>query len=369
MKVPFLDLKAPHVELRSELDAAYARVLDAGWFILGEETERFETEFANFCGASHCVGVGNGLDALHLALLAHGIGKGDEVIVPSNTYIATWLAISYAGGIPVPVEPDPGSCNLDPSRIEAAITPRTRGIMPVHLYGRIADMAALSSVAEKHDLVVIEDCAQAHGAKQNGRSAGAWGHSAAWSFYPGKNLGALGDGGAVTTSDPEVADRVRLLRNYGSRAKYHNEIKGFNSRLDPLQCAFLSAKLPVLSDWNARRQSVANRYSDAFNGIDGLVTPQPGQPGEHAWHLYVVQHETRDSLQKHLADSGVGTLIHYPIPPHLSEAYSESGYKAGAFPLAESMARRVLSLPIGPHLKDEEVDYIIDRVTAFARAN
>lgn len=369
MKVPFLDLKAPHIELRSELGAAYSRVLDAGWFILGEETEKFEAEFARFCGTQHCMGVGNGLDALHLALLAHGIGKGDEVIVPSNTYIATWLAISYAGGVPVPVEPDPASYNLDPAAIEAAITPRTRAIMPVHLYGRIADMAAICAVAEKHDLVVIEDCAQSHGAKQNGKSAGAWGNSAAWSFYPGKNLGALGDGGAVTTSDPEVADRVMLLRNYGSRVKYHNEVKGFNSRLDPLQCAFLMAKLPVLADWNARRASVAMRYSEAFAGVQGLIPPESGKSGEHVWHLYVVQHERRDAMQKYLNEKGIGTLIHYPIPPHLSEAYSEFGYKAGAFPLAESMAKRVLSLPIGPHLKDAEVSHIIEHVLAFARSN
>lgn len=368
MKVPFLDLKAPHAELRKELDAAYSRVLDAGWFILGEETDRFEAEFARFCGTEFCIGVGNGLDALHLALIAHGIGKGDEVIVPSNTYIATWLAISYAGGIPIPVEPDSASYNLDPAAIEAAITPRTRAILPVHLYGRIADMAAICAVAEKHGLVVIEDCAQSHGARQNSKAAGAWGHSAAWSFYPGKNLGALGDGGAVTTSDATVADRVRLLRNYGSRVKYHNEVRGFNSRLDPLQCAFLSAKLPVLPEWNARRVAIAKRYSDAFTGVPGLVTPQPGQDGEHAWHLYVVQHERRDALQAYLNENGIGTLIHYPIPPHLSEAYEDFGYKPGAFPIAESMAKRVLSLPIGPHLKDDEADYVIDRVIAFTRS-
>lgn len=367
MRVPFLDLKAPHVELRQELDAAYSRVLDSGWFILGEETERFESEFAAYCGVRHCVGVGNGLDALHLSLLAHGLEPGDEVIVPSNTYIATWLAISYAGGRPVPVEPDPLSCNLDPSRLEAAITPRTRAIMPVHLYGRMADMRAINAVAEKHQLLVIEDCAQAHGAVQNGKAAGTWGHSAAWSFYPGKNLGALGDGGAVTTNDAEVADRVRLLRNYGSRVKYHNEVKGFNSRLDPLQCAFLSAKLPALAAWNRRRAIVAKRYADAFRHVEGLLTPEPGAEGEHSWHLYVVQHDRRDALQSFLADSGIGTLIHYPIPPHLSDAYREAGFREGSLPIAESLAKRVISLPMGPHLKDTEVDYVIDRVLAFSR--
>lgn len=367
MKVPFLDLKAPHIELRSDLDEAYSRVLNSGWFILGEETERFESEFAAFCGVRHCIGVGNGLDALHLALIAHGLQPGDEVIVPSNTYIATWLAISYAGGRPVPVEPDPVSYNLDPTRLEAAVTRRTRAIMPVHLYGRMADMRGINAVAEKHGLVVIEDCAQAHAAAQNGKSAGAWGSSAAWSFYPGKNLGALGDAGAVTTNDAKVADRVRLLRNYGSRIKYHNEVKGFNSRLDPLQCAFLSAKLPALSRWNVHRAAVAKRYSDAFRNLDGLIPPDHGADGEHAWHLYVVQHDRRDDLQKFLADHGVGTLIHYPVPPHLSQAYREAGFQVGSLPLAESLASRVLSLPIGPHLKDEEVDYVIDRVLAFSR--
>lgn len=367
MKVPFLDLRAPHAELRQELDTAYNRVLEAGWFILGEETEKFESAFADFSEVTGCVGVGNGLDALHLALLAHGIAKGDEVIVPSNTYIATWLAISYAGAIPVPVEPDPDSHNLDPAAIEAAITTRTRAIMPVHLYGRIADMAAICAVAAKHDLVVIEDCAQAHGARQNGKPAGAWGHSAAWSFYPGKNLGALGDGGAVTTSDPHVADRLRLLRNYGSRVKYHNEIRGFNSRLDPLQAAFLLAKLPLLDEWNSRRESVASRYSQAFQNSE-LTVPLPGKPGEHVWHLYVIQHDRRDALQKYLTDCGIGTLIHYPVPPHLSEAYSDFGYKRGSFPIAEALASRVLSLPIGPHLQSSDVDYVIDRVLAFTRA-
>lgn len=347
MNIPFLDVGAAYRELQAEIDAAVARSLASGYYIGGPEVEAFEVEFAAFCGATYALGVANGLDALQLTLRAMGVGPGDEVIVPSNTYIATWLAVSQCGATPVPVEPDVCTFNIDPARIEAAITPRTRVILPVHLYGQPADMDPILAVARKHDLRVLEDAAQAHGARYKGRRLGAHGDAVAWSFYPGKNLGAMGDGGAVTTNDPQVADRIRVLRNYGSRVKYVNEVKGYNSRLDPLQAAILRVKLVHLDEWNARRRVIAARYQLGL-GDCGLVLPHVPDWAEPAWHLYVVQHPQRDALQKALADSGVGTLIHYPIPPHLQQAYAQAGWRKGAFPLAESMGDQVLSLPIGP---------------------
>ncbi|MCC6454881.1 MAG: DegT/DnrJ/EryC1/StrS family aminotransferase [Caldilineaceae bacterium] len=365
VSVPFLDMKAPHQELAAELDTAYHRVLDAGWFILGEEVDAFEAEFANYVGVKHCVGVGNGLEALHLILRAYGIGPGDEVIVPSNTYIATWLAVSYAGATPVPVEPDPKTYNLDPANLAAAITPRTKAVLPVHLYGQPADMDAIVEIAHQHGLKVIEDAAQAHGARYRGRQAGGLGDAAGFSFYPGKNLGALGDAGAVTTNDEALADKVRLLRNYGSRVKYHNEVKGFNSRLDPLQAAFLRVKLRHLDEWNERRRQVARRYLAAWQGIPGLILPFVSAFAEPAWHLFVVRHPQRDALQKHLREADIGTLIHYPIPPHLSEAYQEMNFQPGTFPLAEEFAASLLSLPIGPHLTEPEQSAVIESVCQF----
>ena len=349
MTIPFLDLKSPHDELRSELSAAFDRVMNSGWYIHGTECMQFEQEFAQYCQAEHCVGVGNGLDALHLILRGYGIGVGDEVIVPSNTYIATWLAASYAGATPVPVEPDARTYNIDPALIEAAITPRTKAIMVVHLYGQPADMDAINAIAKKHQLKVIEDAAQAHGARYKGRRVGTLGDAAGFSFYPGKNLGAIGDGGAITTNDPVLADKVRVLGNYGSQVKYHNEVKGYNSRLDELQAAFLRAKLPVLDEWNARRQAIAAQY---FRGLadTALVLPYVPDWAEPVWHLFVVRSHQRDALQKKLADAGIGTMIHYPIPPHLQPAYSELGYAPGTFPIAEAIHRDVLSLPIGPHM-------------------
>ena len=347
--IPFLDLKAPHVELRDDIDAAITRVLDSGWYILGPEVEAFEAEYAAYCQASHAVGVANGLDALHLALRAMGVGPGDEVIVPSNTYIATWLAVSQCGATPVPVEPVDATYNLDPARIEAAITSATRVILPVHLYGQPADLDPILAIARKHGLRVLEDAAQAHGARYKGRRIGAHGDAVAWSFYPGKNLGALGDGGAVTTNDPELADRIRVLRNYGSRLKYVNEVKGFNSRLDPIQAAVLRVKLAHLDGWNARRGSIAALYLSGL-GECGLMLPQVPAFADPAWHLFVVRHPRRDALQKRLAELGVGTLIHYPIPPHRQEAYAGAGFRAEDFALANAQAEEVLSLPIGPHL-------------------
>lgn len=356
--IPFLDLKAPYLELKQELDEAIARVVSSGWFIGGEEVDQFEAEYATYCDAAHAVGVANGLDALHLALRAMDVGPGDEVIVPSNTYIATWLAVSQCGATPVPVEPDAHTYNIDPALIEAAITPATRVILPVHLYGQPADMDPILAIARKHGLRVLEDGAQAHGARYKGKRLGAHGDAVAWSFYPGKNLGAMGDGGAVTTNDPQIADRIRVLRNYGSRVKYVNEVQGYNSRLDPLQAAILRVKLPKLDEWNARRCAIAQHYQEGLVNC-GLTLPHVPDWAEPVWHLYVVHHAQRDALQKALADNGVGSLIHYPIPPHLQQAYSTAGWGAGAFPLAERMADQVLSLPIGPHLNADQVDAVI----------
>lgn len=361
MTISFLDLKAPHLELRSELEEAFRRVLDSGWYILGSEVEAFEKEYAEYCWAEYCIGVGNGLDALHLALLAMNVGPGDEVIVPSNTYIATWLAVSQCGATPVPVEPDETTFNINPALIEAAITPRTKAILPVHLYGQPADLDAILTIAHKYGLKVVEDGAQAHGARYKGRRIGAHGDAVAWSFYPGKNLGAMGDGGAVTTNDPEIADRIRVLRNYGSRVKYVNEVQGYNSRLDPLQAAILRVKLAHLDEWNSRRVAIADFYQKALAGR-GLTLPFTPNWAAPVWHLYVVQHPQRDALQMSLTAAGVGTMIHYPIPPHRQQAYAQAGWGLGAFVQAERMADRVLSLPIGPHLGAEQIEVAINAV-------
>lgn len=352
MKVPFFDAGAAYRELKSDIDKAVARVLDGGLYILGAEVEAFEAEYADYCGAKHAVGVANGLDALHLALRAMGVGAGDEVIVPSNTYIATWLAVSHCGATPVPVEPDERTYNIDPARIEAAITPRTKVILPVHLYGQPADLDPILAIARRHGLRVLEDAAQAHGARYKGPRIGAHGDAVAWSFYPGKNLGALGDGGAVTTNDREIAERVRLLRNYGSREKYVNEAVGFNSRLDPLQAAVLRVKLGHLDDWNERRKVVAGRYLECLSDAE-LTLPCVPDWAEPAWHLFVVRDKKRDVLRQRLESNGIGTLIHYPIPPHRQDAYAERNYCRDGLPLAERLAGEVLSLPMGPHLDNE----------------
>ena len=357
--IPFLDLKAPYLELKQELDEAIARVVSSGWFIGGGEVDQFEANYSQYSGATHAVGLANGLDALHLALRAMDVGPGDEVIVPSNTYIATWLAVSQCGATPVPVEPDKLTYNIDPTLIEAAITHRTKVILPVHLYGQPADMDSILAIAHKHGLRVLEDGAQAHGARYKGQRLGAHGDAVAWSFYPGKNLGAMGDGGAVTTNDAQLADRLRVLRNYGSRVKYVNEVQGYNSRLDPLQAAILCVKLAHLDAWNARRTTIAARYQQGLAGC-GLTLPHVPDWAEPAWHLYVVQHPQRDSLQQALADAGVGTLIHYPVPPHLQQAYGHSRWKQAAFPLAELNADQMLSLPMGPHLEAEQVSMVIE---------
>ena len=362
--IPFLDLKAPYLELKQELDEAIARVVSSGWFIGGGEVDQFEVEYAQYCGSTHAVGVANGLDALHLALRAMDVGPGDEVIVPSNTYIATWLAVSQCGATPVPVEPDARTYNIDPALIEAAITPRTKVILPVHLYGQPADMDPILAIARKHGVRVLEDGAQAHGARYKGQRLGAHGDAVAWSFYPGKNLGAMGDGGAVTTNDAQLADRIRVLRNYGSRVKYVNEVPGYNSRLDPLQAAILRVKLSHLDEWNARRSAIAARYQQGLAGC-GLTLPNVPDWAEPVWHLYVVQHPQRDSLQKQLGEAGIGTLIHYPIPPHLQKAYAPAGYVQGKFPMAEQIANQCLSLPMSPHLQSKDADIVIATFLKF----
>jgi len=367
IKVPFLDLAAAQQELKPQLIEAFDRALDSGWFIMGAECERFESEFANYCGTKHCVGVGNGLEALHLILRAAGIGPGDEVIVPSNTYIATWLAVSYTGATPVAVEPNISTFNIDPKKVEQKITANTRAVLAVHLYGRSADMTALADTCRKHNLLLFEDAAQAHGSTFDGRRTGALSLAAGFSFYPGKNLGALGDAGAVTTNDDELADKVRVLRNYGSRKKYFNELKGYNSRLDEVQAALLSVKLSKIDEWNSRRSRIADRYLDSLRGMPNLHLPDPGKPGEHTWHLFVVRSSNRTELAKFLADRNIGTLIHYPVPPHLSDAYADLLIAKGSLPIAEELAETVLSLPIGPHMNDQQVDHVTESVQLFFR--
>jgi dTDP-4-amino-4,6-dideoxygalactose transaminase len=360
--IPFLDLKSINLRHREAFHVALDRVLDSGWLILGKETEAFEHEFAEYCDARHAVGVANGLEALHLVLRAWGIGHGDEVIVPSNTYIATWLAITYTGATPVPVEPDERTCNIDPSRIEAALTPCTKAIIAVHLYGQTARVDELMAIARPRGIKVLEDSAQSQGARLNGCRAGSLGDASAFSFYPGKNLGALGDAGAITTNDEALADRLRMLRNYGSRVKYHNDVVGYNSRLDELQSAFLRVKLPLLDADNARRAEVAALYTSALADLDGIVLPGVAKGCEPVWHVYVIRHPKRDALVRALADAGVGTVIHYPIPPHAQPAYRSLGIATGALPISERMHEQVLSLPIGPTMSDEDAMAVIDAV-------
>ena len=364
MKVPFLELKLAYDELKDQFDAAYHRVMDSGRYLLGEELEAFEHEYAAYCESAHCIGVGNGLDALHFALRAFDIGPGDEVIVPSHTFIATWLAVSHAGATPVAVEPNELSYNLNPALIEAAVTPRTKAIVPVHLYGQPADMDPILDIARRHNLVVIEDAAQAQGARYKGRRTGSLGHAAAHSFYPGKNLGAFADGGAVTTSDSKTAERIRLLRNYGSKVKYHYEEPGFNSRLNELQAAFLRVKLQLLDDWNQRRRLIAQSYINGLSGSryfsDQSILPHVPSWAEPVWHLFVIGHSHRQKLQEELGKRGIGTLIHYPVAIHRSAAYST--FSQQKLPIAEKLADSVLSLPMGPQMTDEQVEWVTSSI-------
>jgi dTDP-4-amino-4,6-dideoxygalactose transaminase len=365
MNVPFLDLAAAYAELKTEIDEAVARVVASGWYIGGEEVERFEQDFADYCGAAHCAGTGNGFDALHLALRAFGIGAGDEVILASNSYAATVLAVSLAGAVPVFAEPDPATHNLHPALIEAAITPRTRAIMPTHLYGLPAELDPILEVAKKHSLVVIEDACQAHGASYKGRRLGTHGHAVAWSFYPTKNLGAFGDAGALTTGDADVAARIRRLRNYGSAKRYFSDEKGVNSRLDPLQAAVLGVKLKHLDEWNGRRAAIARRYLDAFADLP-IGLPSVPDWAKPAWHLFVITSPNRDAFAEKLKAEGVETIVHYPVPPHLQQAYAGLGLPAGTFPIAEGLANEVLSLPVGPHMSEQQVEKVIEAVRRSA---
>lgn len=363
-EVPFLDLRATYLEIKDEMDAAYQRVMNSGWYILGDEVTAFEREFADYCGTKHCVGVANGLEALQLILRSYGIGANDEVIVPANTYIATWLAVSNAGATLVPVEPDPRTYNLDPRRVEAAITRKTKAILPVHLYGQPADMEPINDIARRHGLKVIEDAAQAHGARYRGRRVGSLGDAAGWSFYPTKNLGAYGDAGAVTTDDDQLADHVRLLRNYGSKSKNYNEEKGINSRLDEFQAALLRVRLRHLDEWNARRARIAAMYLEGLRET-GLMLPGVCDGADPVWHLFVVRSNRRDELQAYLKGHGVNTLVHYPVPPHLQEAYPELTLRTEPLPITEAIHREVLSLPMGPHLSNSDAEQVVDGVRSF----
>jgi dTDP-4-amino-4,6-dideoxygalactose transaminase len=365
MTIPFLDLKTQHQDLKIELTQAFTEVLDKGWFIQGDQLALFEQEYATYCNTKHCIGVGNGLDALHLILRAYDIGAGDEVIVPSNTYIATWLAASYAGATPVPVEPDLTTYNISAKRIEAAITPNTKAIIAVHLYGQVADMDAIKSVADKYGLKIIEDAAQSQGALYKGRLSGSLGDAAGHSFYPGKNLGALGDGGAITTNDDALADKLRMLRNYGSQVKYKNELKGFNSRLDEMQAAFLRVKLNKLALWNQQRKTLAAIYQRELQGIASLTLPFVPDWADPVWHLYVVRSTRRNELQQYLQSHGIGTVIHYPIAPHLQGAYSELNLGPGSLPISEKIHSEVISLPLDPYLSIEDVASVIAAVRKF----
>lgn len=360
MNIPFLNLEPMHAAIREEMEAAFREVYASNWFILGKRVEAFEQAYAAYTGTKYAVGVSNGLDALILALRVLDVGPGDEVIVPSNTYIATVLAVTHVGATPVFAEPRIDTYNIDPSRIPAAITRRTKAIIPVHLYGQSCEMDAIMDIARVYNLFVVEDNAQAHGATYQGKRTGSWGHLNATSFYPGKNLGALGDAGAVTTDDPELAEKVRSYRNYGSKVKYHNEHAGFNNRLDELQAAFLLVKLKYIEQWTQERQQIASWYDTALQVAPGITLPTTHPDASHSYHQYVIRSQNRDALQQRLAEHGIGTLIHYPIPPHLQEAYKHLGYKEGDFPIAEELAKTMVSLPLWVGMSSSMILLAID---------
>lgn len=364
MKVPFVTFKPMEKELDVDLRNAFERVYTNSWYIEGQEDQRFEKMFAKYCGTNYCVGVGNGLDALFLSLKALGIKAGDEIIVPSNTYIATALAVTYAQAIPIFVEPDINTYNIDPCKIEAAITKKTKAIMPVHLYGQPCDMEPIMKIAHKYNLFVVEDCAQAHGATYKGQKIGSFGNIAGFSFYPGKNLGALGDAGAVVTSDDELSTRVRALGNYGSDYKYHHIMQGNNSRLDELQAAFLSVKLPHLDEVNAARKKIAQKYLEKINNPQ-IVLPYVPEYADPVWHIFAIRCQRRDELEQFLNEAGIGTNKHYPIPMHLQECYKDLNFKKGDFPIAEEISDTELSIPMFYGMTEEEIDYVIDKVNEF----
>jgi dTDP-4-amino-4,6-dideoxygalactose transaminase len=365
MKVPFLNFAPVHGAIKSEMQNTFERVYDSNWYIMGKELEEFENEYSKYNNASFTIGVSNGLDALHLALMALEIGKGDEVIVPSNTYIATALAISFVGATPVFVEPNIETYNIDPLKIQNAITSRTKAIMPVHLYGQACEMDSIMKIAKENNLYVIEDNAQAHGATFNGKITGSWGDANGTSFYPGKNLGALGDGGAVTTNSEVIEKKIKMYRNYGSEIKYENKVIGHNMRLDELQAAFLKVKLNYIDKWTIQRKELAELYNKELQNIDGILLPKIHPYATHVFHLYVIRVKERDRLQKYLADNGIGTLIHYPVPPHLQEAYAHLGYKKGDFPIAEEIANTSLSLPLWPGMSVDELTFVTNCIKDF----
>lgn len=364
MKIPFVSFEKMHAEISAEMEAKFKEVYDKNWFIQGKELEEFEKEFAEYCGAKYCVGCGNGLDALYLPLKAYGITEGDEVIVPSNTYIATAMAVSYTGATPIFVEPELETYNIDPARIEEKITEKTKVIMPVHLYGMPAKMDEIKALAKKYDLKIIEDCAQAHGALYKGEKIGTLGDCAGFSFYPGKNLGALGDAGAFVTNDKELADKVRALGNYGSDYKYHHIYLGNNSRLDEMQAGFLRVKLQRLDRWNADRVATANKYLAGIKNPE-VVLPTVMDDATHVYHIFAIRCKRRDELEKFLADKGIGTNKHYPIPMHLQGAYEDLNIPKGALPLAEEISETQLSLPLYYGMTDEEINYVIDAINEW----
>ncbi len=365
IKIPFLSFETMHGEIKQDLMNTFEKVLDGNYFILGQECERFERSFAEYCGTKYCLGVGNGLNALELILRAYGIGTGDEVIVPSNTYIATALAVSNVGASPVFVEPDIDTYNINPSLIEEKITKRTKAILVVHLYGCPADMNSIKCIAEKYNLYVFEDCAQGHGAKYRGKRVGVLGDAAGFSFYPGKNLGALGDGGCVTTNDANIAEKIRCLRNYGSDYKYHNIYRGTNSRLDELQAAFLSVKLKSLEKWNEERRRIAKRYIKGIKNPLIILPRESNNVFEHVYHVFVIRCQERDKLEKYLNENGIGTLKHYPIPMHLQCAYSDLNISKGFFPVAEEISNTVLSIPMYYGLTEEQIGFVIETINRF----
>jgi dTDP-4-amino-4,6-dideoxygalactose transaminase len=365
MKIPFLNFEPMHVSVKEDMYNAFNQVYNSNWFIMGEHLSAFEKEYAIFNKVKHAIGVSNGLDALFLSLKALGIQAGDEVIVPSNTYIATALAVSYVGATPIFVEPNPKTYNIDPELVEQSITSKTKAIIPVHLYGQACEMDKIMAIATKYNLLVIEDNAQSHGATFQGKCTGSWGDANGTSFYPGKNLGALGDGGAITTNREDVYEKIKILRNYGSAVKYKHDVIGHNMRLDEMQAAFLSVKLKSLKKWTIQRQEIAKKYSEELSQIEDLIIPFTHAEATHVYHLYVVRTEKRDSLQKYLEERGVSTMVHYPIPPHLQQAYSFLGKTEGTFPIAENLAKTSLSLPIWPGLKDAEVNYVIEKIKEF----
>lgn len=364
MKIPFVSFVPMEKELNTELRNAFNRVFESSWYIEGKEDELFEQSFASYCGAKYCVGVGNGLDALMLVLKALNIGEGDEVIVPSNTYIATALAVTYVGAIPIFVEPDIRTFNINPLKIEEKINSKTKAIMPVHLYGQPCDMDPIIEVAKKHNLFVIEDCAQAHGARYKGKRIGSFGDAAGFSFYPGKNLGALGDAGATVTNNKDIEEKVRALGNYGSDYKYHHIYKGNNSRLDELQAAFLSAKLPILDKMNVERRRIANRYLEEINN-DKIILPFVPDYAEPVWHIFAIRCDERDSLEKYLNEKGIGTNKHYPIPMHMQECYKDLGILESSLPIAEEISRTELSIPMYYGMTDEEIQFVVDAINEF----